>query len=158
MKVTHCTVQGYATGISLAQTAPSLIADTIVTDNGTAIILATDVAATLNHVLLFGNQTGVEGATELSLIIADTVASNNGTGFSSGLASFVFVRSTITKNTMGIFSNAGNLTLANSTITRNGTGILLGTGSAATSFGDNHIKGNFTAEVKGGIPTNIGTQ
>jgi hypothetical protein len=50
-----------------------------------------------------------------------------------------------------------SLSVASSTIEGNGTGINLEAPESATSFGDNHIKGNGT-DVKGGTLTNIGTQ
>jgi hypothetical protein len=49
------------------------------------------------------------------------------------------------------------LFLAHSTVVGNTVGINISNGGSATSFGDNHIKGNGT-DVKGGALKNVGTQ
>jgi len=134
LNVTHCNVSGYQAGIA-AGNANSLIVDTIVTGNGTGISLSRSFT-TLDHVVLSGNTTGL-ASNLANLRVVDTLATANGTGFSVALTTAYFAHSTITDNTV--------------------VGINLNGDTTATSFGDNHIKGNVT-DVTGGTLTVVGTQ
>jgi hypothetical protein len=136
--ITHCTVRGFGTGISLIGPATFfLIADTVVTNNGDGISAETLSGGTLDHVVAYGNSRGV-AAVKSVITAVDTIANNNGTGFSVA-------------NLPGITS----LFLARSTAIGNSVGVSVGS-APGTSFGDNHIKGNGT-DVQGTL-TNIGTQ
>jgi hypothetical protein len=110
-EITHCTIQGYATGLSFAF-ATFVIADSVIKDNGTGIFMV-HASGTLNHVRVYSNTTGV-------------------------------------------LDSEASLLVGGSSIESNGTGIAI-EGGTATSFGDNHIKGNGT-DVKFGTLTNVGTQ
>ncbi len=156
LRMTHCKVKGYETGIEPSRGGYFLIADTVITNSTTGIVL-TEAPGTLDHVLLDSNTTGVSGQRGFTLSVVDTIASNNGTGFSfAGGPTVAFVHSTIIANGTGVEIAGALATFANSTIELNGTGINILTG-AAISFGDNHIKRNGT-DVKGGTLTNVGTQ
>jgi hypothetical protein len=137
LKITHCTVRGFATGISLIGPATSfLIADTVVTNNGDGISAETLSGGTLDHVVAYGNSRGV-AAVKSVITAVDTIANNNGTGFE-------------------LLNLPGNtLFLARSTAIGNSVGVSVGS-APGTSFGDNHIKGNGT-DVQGTL-TNVGTQ
>jgi hypothetical protein len=135
MTVTHCTVQGYGTGIGSFEST-LLIVDSIVTNNKIGIEAVTSVAD-LNHVIVsFNTNVGVISTRGSAVRAVDTIADNNGDGFDVG---------------------SGGLFLAHSTASGNAVGINILGGGSATSFGDNHIKGNGT-DVKGGTLTNVGTQ
>jgi hypothetical protein len=139
LKITHCTVRGFGTGISLSGPFTSfLIADTVVTNNGDGVSAQTFSGGTLDHVVAYGNKGRGVGAIKSVITAVDTIANNNGTGF--------FVA-----NLPGTTS----LFLARSTAIGNGIGVSVGS-APATSFGDNHIKGNGT-DVQGTL-TNVGTQ
>jgi nitrous oxidase accessory protein NosD len=140
LKITHCTVRGFTTGISLSGPATSfLIADTIVTNNVYGLSAVTFSVGTLDHVVAYGNKSSSIGAVKSVITAVDTIANNNGTGFS-----VVNLPGTTT------------LFLARSTAIGNGIGVSISGGATATSFGDNHIKGNGT-DVQGPL-TNVGTQ
>ena len=141
LNITHCTVRGFDTGISLSgpSLAPFLIADTVVTNNVYGISAGPFVSGTLDHVVINGNKgVGVSGLKSV-ITAVDTIANNNGTGFSVA-------------NLPGTTS----LFLARSTAIGNRIGVSISGGAPATSFGDNHIKGNGT-DVQGTL-TNVGTQ
>jgi hypothetical protein len=110
-EITHCTIQGYATGLNFAFET-FLIADSVIKDNGAGIFMV-HALGTLDHVRVYSNTTGV-------------------------------------------VDSEANLFIGGSSIESNGTGIAIELGGA-TSFGDNHIKGNGT-DVKFGTLTNVGTQ
>jgi Periplasmic copper-binding protein (NosD) len=137
LNVVHCTVQGYSVGIFVAS-EKFVIADTVVTNNQTGIDVGL-AAGTLDHVTLSNNATGVvletpsPHAPPASVTAVNTIAESNGTGFA--------------------VSGFSNLSLARSTVIGNVVGIR----GSATSFGDNHIKGNRT-DVQGGTLTNVGRQ
>jgi len=139
LKITHCTVRGFGTGISLSGPFTSfLIADTVVTNNGDGVSAQTFSGGTLDHVVAYGNKGRGVGAIKSVITAVDTIANNNGTGFSVA-------------NLPGITS----LFLARSTAIGNSVGVSVGS-APGTSFGDNHIKGNGT-DVQGTL-TNVGTQ
>jgi hypothetical protein len=112
LEITHCTIQGYAGGMSFVF-AEFVIADSVIKDNGTGIAMV-HANGTLDHVRLY-------------------------------------------KNTNGLRVSNGGVFIGGSSIENNGTGISIEFSGAATSFGDNHIKGN-TTDVKFGTLTNVGTQ
>ena len=139
LNITHCTVRGFVTGISLTGPATSfLIADTVATNNGDGISAVTFSGGTLDHVVAYGNKSSGVRALKSVITAVDTIANNNGTGFE-------------------LLNLPGNtLFLARSTAIGNSTGVSISGGASGTSFGDNHIKGNGT-DVQGTL-TNVGTQ
>jgi hypothetical protein len=112
-----------------------LIADTVVTNNGTGIF-ASFTALIFDHVVVHKNTVGVL-FTRAGGTFVDTIVSNN--------------------NQLGIEAEEGTFVLRHSTVTGNGTGIAVGPpGNQATSSGDNLIYGNGT-NVSGTL-TKVGTQ
>jgi hypothetical protein len=109
-----------------------------VTNNGDGISAVTFSEGTLHHVVAYGNNLAGVHALKSVITAVDTIANNNGTGF--------FVAH---------LPGTTSLFLARSTAIGNSTGVSINGGSA-TSFGDNHIKGNGT-DVQGTL-TNVGTQ
>jgi hypothetical protein len=141
--ITHCTVRGFGTGISLSgtpfQAGPTrldwLIADTVVTNNGSGIS-ASFMAPIFDHVVMYQNTFGVSIGRAGGTFV-DTIVSNN--------------------NQVGIVVSEGTALLGHSTVTENGTGIAVGPpGAQATSSGDNLIYNNGT-NVSGTL-TKVGTQ
>ncbi len=107
-------------------------------------VLISGTFGALEHVVVTSNTIGVKISSEPrvaegTVAAVDTLAENKGTGFA-------------------VDGSGSNLSLAHSTVIENGVGINLSNGGAATSFGDNHIKGNLPTDVKGGTLTNVGTQ
>jgi hypothetical protein len=140
LKITHCTVRGFGEGISMHGpfTTPFLIADTVVTNNGTGISAVSLSGGTLIRVVAYGNIGAGVHAVKSVITAVDTIANNNGTGFE-------------------LLNLPGpTLFLARSTAIGNTIGVSIGGGATATSFGDNHIKGNGT-DIQGPL-TNVGTQ
>lgn len=138
ISVSNCTIRGFKSGISIGQNGHFLITNTIVTNNTTGLELA-EVSGTLDHVTVNNNGTGIS-ADQVTLHVVDTSVSDNGG--------------------TGILFREGSLYLAHSTITGNSTGIDFSR-TFATSFGDNHIKGNGKDVVSypaNDVLVNVGTQ
>jgi hypothetical protein len=83
LKITHCTVRGFSTGIGLAFATPFLIADTVVTNNQTGIVAARS-SGTLDHVVVFQNSSGVvvgrPGGLLPDVLLAHSTVTQNGIG------------------------------------------------------------------------------
>jgi hypothetical protein len=75
--ITHCTIQGYATGLAFAF-ATFVVADSVIKDNGTGIFMV-HASGTLDHVRVYSNTTGVLDS-EAFLLIGGSSIEGNGTG------------------------------------------------------------------------------
>lgn len=145
--ITHCTVRNFlGIGIDVHGTnAGFLIADTLVSDNDTAINVSGQTNSiaqgVLDHVWAHRNRSN-------GLVVY-------------GPSHVTAVDITVTENTrIGIsIGNNGDLTLAHSTIMRNEEdGIYIVPPIAGVlSFGDNYITGN-GADIYGGTLTHVGAQ
>jgi hypothetical protein len=80
LEVTHCTIQGYGTGLVVTESG-FVIADTIIKDNGMGIQMLR-VSGTLDRVQLFSNTTGVFMPNLATLFVGGSAIERNGTGIS----------------------------------------------------------------------------
>jgi hypothetical protein len=135
LEISRCTIRGFDTGISIGLNGRYLITNSIVTNNNVGINLG-DVSGTLDHVIASNNSTGIVFGTGTHSVV-DTIANNN-----SQTGIYVFI--------------GANVFLARSTVSGNATGVDIPGPGPATSFGDNHIKGNGKDIV--GKLVNVGTQ
>ncbi|HVF67870.1 MAG TPA: hypothetical protein VM914_09415 [Pyrinomonadaceae bacterium] len=94
---------------------------------------------------------GVLAATAAGVSINDSYFKFNGSGVqtSANMLGIDIDTSVFNGNTNGISATTGTIRIANCRISQNATGINF-TGGTVQSFGDNKVKGNFTADQAGG--------
>ena len=154
-------------GIDFYPTASGtfFISNTLLSDNGGAGIAVTSTGSgttngVLNHVDMVNNEDGiiVQSTTQtVNVTISDSVSANNtaaGIGAESddGMMLSVMVRNSTSANngTDGLYASGAGATVpaTRSTITGNITGWSTPSGGVVTSYGDNNIDGNGSANTE----------
>jgi hypothetical protein len=166
LHVESCTINGFAAGAGIIQTASSnlFVKDTIIRNNQTGISVsaATGTAlASIDQTRLEGNQDGLSVGQGGKASIRNSVASGSSdAGFlatcAAGTCEVNIDNCLIANNVTGVSANGvsggvGTARISDSEITDNGTGLLQQGGGVLLSSGTNTVQGNTTAPATGTI-------
>jgi hypothetical protein len=174
LQVENCVISGFggganSDGIDVALTGTAVgnqnlkVVDTLISNNSGAGIRASNTAAggfvlvTVDASHMDSNNIGFLSSTDCIAQISNSYFTFNidsGLNTATGTFQVDVDNSTFESNTNGIKAEAATTRIGGCRISGNGNGINF-TGGVVQSFGDNRVKGNFTADQFGGAVTAI---